>query len=676
MSKASFYIRLALSNIRKNGKFYIPYILTGAGTSMMLYIMLCLVSDEALKGSFAGNTVITFLMMGSFIVAFFSAILLFYSNGFLMKRRKKELGLFHILGMEKGHLAMVQFFETLIIAVISLGIGIGCGALFSKLMLLLLGKIVKIKIVLEFSFNVFSAAITAAVFLGIYLLTLIYNVVQIGRTSPIDLLKSENVGQREPKSKLLLVIIGVLSLGGGYTIALTVKSPLSAIALFFLAVILVIIGTYCLFMAGSIAVLKSLRRNKSYYYKTNHFLGVSGMIYRMKQNAAGLASICILSTMVLVMVSSTVALNVGMVDILNKRYPRDINIHLADTSENTPEIVENVIIESVGEHGMEVQDMIRMTVLNIGANITDEGFDYTLENAYESYDIASLYFMTDKEYSRISGQTVTLSDGEVWCKRQDTPEKTEFSMFGRNFKIVNEAPDFPIIGDSAAFIAGKYAFVVTEADFDFINQRQRKEYEHYSDVETYVFFNLSGSEEEIESYYDYLLDIDEIDFSTRISEALTALDTDEEGYEYMRFESRAENAEDMYSLYGSLLFLGIFLGTMFLMATILIIYYKQITEGYEDQYRFEVMQKVGLSEREVRKTIHSQVLTVFFLPLVTACVHIAFAFSIIQKLMSALMFTNVKLYILCVVATIAVFALVYAAVYAVTSRVYYKIVSR
>ncbi|NCB51035.1 MAG: ABC transporter permease [Clostridia bacterium] len=665
MNKRAFYFRLALSNIRKNRKFYAPYILTGVGTAAMLYIMAYLTSHRDLRQLPGSASVEAFLTFGSVIIGIFAAIFLFYTNSFLMKQRKKEFGLYCVLGMEKRHLGLVQFHETLIVAFLSVSAGVACGILFSKLVLLLLCRIVRFEIPMGFTVSGIGIAVVAAFFLAVYFIILLFNLIHIARVSPAELMRESRSGQREPKTKWPFTVLGLLSLGGGYGIALTVKSPLSAIFLFFIAVLLVIIGTYCLFTSGSIAVLKTLRRNKRYYYQTRHFTNVSGMLYRMKQNAVGLGNICILSTMVLVMVSTTVALNIGMEDILNTRYPADISVSYSDPGKGVVEAAAERIRSLADENDVSITSILQENSVTILVRETENGFqtgdtDYYIDDS----DIANLCFLTTDEYERNTGNGIELGENEALAYSKGYTVPKTFTLMDRTFTVREVLDENPASGKMGARIGKVYFFVVSPETFQFLSGNAAEESVIYVDVDAdndtqIAFFSAIVSE---------------------LAEKVTGSYINESGetvaieYSVMYGESRAQGSADFYSLYGGFLFLGIFLGLMFIMATILIIYYKQITEGYSDKERFRIMQQVGMSEREVKTSIRSQVLTVFFLPLLTAAVHVAFAFRIIVMLLAVLNLTNVSLFAWCTLGTFAVFALLYAAVYAVTAREYYRIV--
>lgn len=667
MNKGALYPRLAFQNIRNNRKFYIPYILTGMGVSMMLYIMLFLMNNEGLSGSFGGRTLIYFLTLGSVIIGIFSVVILFYTNSFLMKRRKNELGLFIILGMEKRHLGGVQFFESLYVGLVSIAGGLGLGIAFSKLTLSLLTKLAHFNSPLVFSVDLKTLLTTLGIFAAIYFLIFLYNLTVVGRAKPIELLKGGQVGEKEPKSKWVLTVIGILALAGGYGIAVLVKSPLAAIFLFFIAVILVILGTYLLFTTGSITVLKALKNNKRYYYKTSHFIGISGMIYRMKANAVGLANICILSTMVLVMVSSTVTLNMGVEDLLNTRYPADIVVNYSSPSSNVLPASLETIESLAGERGIELSKLDYSLNISLAVPYSDGVFDNSASTT--SYDAASVVTVVSaSEYARTTGGG-SPAEGEALASYGGLSLPEEFDLLGLRLRRSGAAEDFPVENEMEEYMNGYVRLVLSDADYEKLISIFKAANEGYSGELLLLYIDADLPNAEMQ------------EFSQDVMEALSENVSGENGesgsYEYssMYTQCRADDEEDSYSAFGGLLFLGLSLGILFMMATILIIYYKQITEGYNDRERFIIMQKVGLSRSEIKKSIRGQILTVFFLPLIVAVLHLCFAFSIISKLLAMFQMTNVSLFVLCTAGTIGVFAVFYFIVYALTAREYYKIIS-
>lgn len=675
--RSSLFPKLALQNIGKNRRFYFPYLLTGIFTIAMFYNMCFLTSSKDLSKIPGFDSLRLILALGTTIVGIFSVVFLIYTNSFLMKRRNKELGLYNILGMEKRHIAVVLFFESVFTCIGTIVLGLAFGMLVSKLILLILCKMLFFKVDFGFSVSRWSITTTTMLFAATYLVTLLFNLMRIRLSKPIELLHGDKAGEKEPKVKWILVIIGTAALGTGYYMAQTIKSPLEALLWFFVAVILVMLGTYCLFTAGSIALLKLLRKNKRYYYKTRHFTAVSGMMYRMKQNAVGLANICILSTMVLVMVSTTVSLYVGVDNALKIRYPADISLTLNVEDKNTTkEQLYDGAMKAVEESGLKVNDLIQYTSLGFaaiidGSNLKIEGNNYT-----GSVDaVAQVVVLTGDEYKNITGKDLSLKKDQVIAYSLRNRYDWKKLTLGETDYVVKEwLEDFPVEAIYNAYVLDVFYIIVdSQETMDSIYKKQLQVYgDNASTIKWYMQFNLDGTDEEIVKCYE------DMEKATRTTYEYMGEDENgnkvaKTGYKYY-VECRQAEKQAFYAVYGGLLFIGIFLGLLFLMATVLIIYYKQISEGYEDKEHFEIMQKVGMSHDEVKGSIRSQVLTVFFLPLVTAFIHLAFAFKMITKMLAIFNLNDVKLFVICTLVTIGIFAAVYAIIYAFTARVYYKIV--
>jgi len=653
-----FYNKLAFNNIKRNSKAYVPYILTCIGTIMMFYNMVFLsVVDEF--GYVSGSRSLRIILrMGTVVVGIFSVIFLFYTNSFLIKQRKKEFGLFNVLGMEKKHIARVMLCETLMIGILSIVTGLFLGILFSKLMILLLLKIISFKINIGFEVPTEAVIATLILFIGIFAVNLAYNLIQVYRTKLVELLASAHLGEKEPKTKWLMTIIGVICLVAGYYIAVTTEAPLEALHLFFIAVIFVIIGTYCLFTAGSIALLKMLKKNKKYYYKANHFTAVSGMIYRMKQNAVGLANICILSTAVIVMLSTTFSLYIGMEDVLRFRYPRDIIIIAKNVSEEQMQKMNELIETHVEKSGVIQKNT--MYYRSMDFVVLKKGTEYIADykSTYNTNDIANFFFITQDDYNRIKNTSVSLEDNELllFVMRGKIPgDKISFN--GLEMSIKERLSSFITVDRTTSVLAQDYYAVV-------------KDVEAIKRVHNALF----GEGDMGELSYWYGFDTDE-DKDAEIQLAVSLWDSVKQVFKDVYLEGPELEREAFYTLYGGLFYLGIFLGLLFIMATVLIIYYKQLAEGIDDRNRFIIMQKVGMSHSEVKKSIRSQVLTVFFLPIGAAVVHLAFAFKVITKLLMIFNLNNVALYAGCTLLTIFAFVVFYAIVYALTSRTYYRIIS-
>ena len=656
-----FYPKLAASNIKKNGKAYFPYIITAIITVAVFYIMRSLSLNPGIKDLTRGSEFIGEMMgFGCWIVGFFALIFLFYTNGFLMKRRRREFGLFNILGMEKRHISKVVALESIYILLISLLFGLGLGIALDKLMFLCIAKVVRADVVFGFFISPEAIINTLLLFAVIFLLVFLNSLRNIHLSKPIELLQSKSTGEREPRARLIIAILGILCLAGGYYISVTTKDIMTAITLFFVAVILVIIGTYLIFTAGSITLLKLLRKNKRYYYKTKHFLSVSGMIYRMKQNAVGLANICVLSTFVLVMLSSTTALMIGEDDALKSRFPYEVSFQASQ--EEALDSFSESFEKAVTNAGLTVTNKEFSKELSFAALERENYFEVTSEQRFEDYNrLNNLCFITIDEYNRLTGERKTLKENEILIfSDPDGYNYDTLGIFDREYSIKETVPKFSLVG-SAIISSYTYRYIVLPSDeeLNYICERQQEIYGDYANGLSYNFgIDFDGSDDEKLDVYNKAV---EIAGNTGSSYSIS---------------SRTAGKESLFPMSASFFFLGIFLGTLFIMATILIIYYKQISEGYEDKERYEIMQKVGVSRREIKKSIHSQILTVFFLPLITAGIHTAFAFPIINRLLLMFEQTNSTLSAVCTLICFAAFAVLYAIIYAVTARSYYKIVSR
>lgn len=655
--RKGLFARLALTGIRKNGKIYYPYMLTAVVTTAMLYIMASLKKNPELEGSTLGFS----LSLGLFVTTVFAFIFLFYTNSFLMKRRKKEFGLYMVLGMERKHLARVIWWETAFLWLVSLGAGLGLGVLLDKLMHLALGKLLGKSVALGFYVSGEVLWLTTFLISLVFALTLLNAIRQVWRADPIELLHGGSVGEKEPRNKWVLTLLGVVCLGAGYWLSIMVKDSATMIFVFFFAVLLVIAGTYLLFTSGSITVLKLLKRSRRYYYQPSHFISVSGMVYRMKQNAVGLANICILLTMVLVMVFSTTSLWWSMEDILNQQLRGDISI---DTLENAPDDLLDVVDQELDRDGLKRGDTVAYRFLSFTA--FQNGDAYTAE-AVAGNDLmlvrtpAVLYLLPLEDYNRSFGQSETLEENQILLEdyRNSHPEDT-LTLFDRTFTVKKRIADQLDTGSALVSMYNTCFLVVKDMDVvRWAFQRQQETYrENASSIRTTLWLSLPGA-----------TDRQIVDAADRLMKRL------DENMGLRHIRSRPALWNDELELYGGLLFVGLFLSVLFLMAMVLIMYYKQITEGYEDRERYRIMRKVGLSQAEIRRSVSSQIVWVFFLPLAAAALHIAAAFPGIVTMMRALAMTNVKLMALCTLGSVTLFALLYGGVYLFTSRVYEKIVS-
>lgn len=666
--------KLAVVNIKKNRQTYIPYILACLFDVAMLYMMLFINNNTGMESIRHSADVLMLTGMGVGVIIIFSFIFLLYSNSFLMKRRQKELGLYNILGLEKKHISIIMILETIISSLISLIGGILVGILGSKLALLLLLKLIKVPAAFGFEISIPAIRICMEVYGVIFVLILLVNVRKVYKAKPIELLHGQNAGEKEPKAKWLMALAGFVCLFAGYYIAITTESPLSALALFFVAVLLVMAGTYLLFTAGSIVLLKILRWNKKFYYKTKNFTAVSGMIYRMKQNAVGLASICILSTGVLLMLSTTVCLNSGIEDILNLRCPSDISVlYEAKTFEelkNTKDKFLNAI------EGQADYDKINCEISFSSTLVEDkDGSLIFLASDGSSFNelqakLVSLTVIPKEEYEQISGTEISLEPGQVLAYSDGKAGGSSLEIHHNVYQVKEWLKDYEYVGDNFTSFSS-LKLIVNDEDFQKIYEEQSQVYAGRASLMGLEFdIYLNGTEQEKESTAGKLRDLSQSFYEQQKENG--TLKTDSLHMSSIRYELR----DSFYSMFGGILFLGIFLGLLFLMGAAMIIYYKQISEGYEDKARFEIMQKVGMTHKEVKSSIHRQILMVFFLPLGMAAIHIAMAFPMVKRLLALFSMTNIGLFAGCTIVTILVFTVIYGIIYGLTARLYYKIVER
>ena len=667
------FSRLAKQNIRNNKSTYIPYIITCIFCIAMIYMMEflrdCPTLDQAVRQA---DEVRMIVFTGEIVVEIFCIIFLIYSNSFLMKRRQKEIGLYNILGLERNHIGIVMFLETIITSIGSLAGGIAAGIIGSKLALLFLLKLLHIPSVLGFYISVKGIFTCLFMFGIIFLMILFLNLAKIHLSRPVKLLRGNNTGEKEPVAKWLMALIGFICLGAGYYLAVTTESPIKAITIFLLAVILVMAGTYLLFTAGSIVILKFLRRRKSFYYRTGNFISISGMLYRMKQNAIGLASICILSTGVLLMIAMTVSIYFGMNDIMLNRYPYDVDMSVTSISEEECQTAIEAFEKAIADNKVPVEKSVEEIYLDIVCSKNGDQILIKPANTIRNSDSVLVLSLLDQaEYERLTGISANLNDGEIFAWYPSAVQKDSVTVDETEFTVKKWLDKNPLTcGEDA--VSDNAVLVVTDEDFKKFDEMRTEMYKGVSsapageDLTLHLGLDITGSE------------TDKIDFGTPVMEVVKDLKKNGGLSENSWITSgiRQQEYESYYADNGSLLFIGIFLGSLFLMGTAMIIYYKQISEGYEDQKRFEIMQKVGLSRREVRSSVRRQILMVFFLPLLMAMLHITMAFPMIRRMLLLFGMTNTKLFIGCTAGTVLIFAVVYGLIYLMTARSYYHIVER
>lgn len=666
--KLGFYPKLAFDAIRKNKRMYFPYLLTGAVMVMMYYILRFLQDSPALLSMEGGTTLRYLLPLGCFVIAFFSLLFLFYTNSFLIRQRYREFGLYNILGMDKGNISRLLLWETVYAAVVAILAGLFLGMALSKAAELVLLNLLDLEISFSLTVSVASLRETALLYGVIYLLLLANSLVKIRRSRPLELMRSANVGEQPPKCNWLLALLGLVLLSWAYYLAVSIEEPTAALLLFFVAVLMVIGGTYLLFIAGSVAFCRLLQKNKG-YYKANHFVSVSSMVYRMKRNGAGLASICILLTMVLVMLSSTSSLYFGEEDALNNRYPHGINIEATFGSlDGIGDSTLEPLREGLASCAPAGTDLTGTRYAVAPGQFTEEGIilDYT-QVANVDYDrVGYLYVISLADYNAMMGESKTLAPQEclLYSGKLDLAWSSFTMEFGEAYQVKERLTAFQEDGAALAMTMPSVYLVVPDMAVFSAPVSGMKNSAGYLLVEFkwLLGFDCGSAQQELAA-------------RDGVSDLLHGLLADNPDSRSIYVESRESNRSAFYEMYGSLFFLGIMLSIVFLMAAVLIIYYKQISEGYEDQGRFAIMQKVGMTKTDIRRSINSQMLTVFFLPLVLAGLHLAFAFPFISKILTMFAFDDTLLNICVCLACYGVFGLFYTIVYKITSGSYYAIVS-
>lgn len=667
--RSIFTIKLAISNLGKNRKFYLPYILASIIMISIFYIMGFLSGNEGLSKFQGAESVQLLLWLGTVIVGIFSLVFIFYINNFLMKQRSKEFGLYNMLGMEKRHLARVLFAESMITSFVSIVSGIGIGVLFSKLILMIMAKVLELGSPLSFVVSTDSIKLTAGLFIVLFTAVLMKNIISISLSKPVEMLKGGSAPEKEPRARWILSIIGAICMISGYVISIKIKYPLAALMLFFVAVILVMIGTYLLFTTVSISMLKLMKRNKSLYYRKSNFTTISGMLFRMKQNAVGMANICILSTMVIIIISVSVSLKVGIDAVIDKIVPNDFvmstSLNLDDENHNEMSIPSNKAMDDELEI---VKDKLKK--LNVESKNERA---YLIHNFEVNYNkkIQSLNFKTSgmnqylnvisaEQYQRYTGKKLSIDSNEAISIGSSFDKK--INIAGKDFEIRNS--NLKGLPSNISQLFDEFTLVVKDEKTIEGFIEKAKATGHYKG--THLYFTADFKKEP------------NLDFN-KFNELLGDYMVEREKPMNLGMASIATRAEINALFKGmtnGFLFLGIFLGIVFTFAAALIVYYKQISEGYYDKDKFEIMQKVGMSERDVKHSIRKQIMVVFFAPLLIALCHVAGAFNMIRLMLRLFAVDNLKLLIECTAVSALGFALIYALVFAFTAREYYQVVRR
>ena len=665
-----FYSKFALNNLVKNKRFIVPYVLSTIFTIMSFYILSSLAFGDNLNklpnGIEATKQV---LSLGIIVIAIFSTIFLFYTYSFLVKRRVKEFGLYAVLGMTKKQIAKILVLETIFIAVTTLVVGIGLGILFDKLMLLILLKLFSATVTFGFSITPIAVVFSVLLFGGIFFLLLLYTVIKIARLRIVALLKDENKGEKEPKSRWILAIIGLGLIGYGYYTAQTVQNPIKAITVFFFAVIAVIIGTYLVFMAVSITVLKIMKNNKNFYYKPKNFISVSGLLYRMKRNAVGLANICILSTMVLVTMGSTSALYAGMEKSYNERFPRQLMVAGYNSTSEKLKKIENNAKLSAKEAGTEVEDMVSYSSLPMVGRLVEDKFNFESNVGVDLSNVKMIVILELKDYNKTANKNKTLESNEILLHidKKGNYNHNSISLNGSDYKIKEKLSEFPgTIGSDTANIIDTYYVVVK--DEKEVTKLATKLTELSSKELEKRGISIESGTPTLQNYAAF--NIKDITKEAKVIENFKKL---EEG-ESVSIEGKDENKLTFRGVFASFLFIGVFISLIFVTSQVVIMYYKQISEGYEDKGNFEIMRKVGITDKQIKQSIRSQVLLIFFSPLIIATLHTIVAYPFIEKILRLFLITDNSIFLQALAVTIVVFAIFYLIVYAITSKIYYRII--
>lgn len=678
MREKTLYARLAWTGMRKNRRLYLPYLLSCAGMVLMFYILMGLSGSPVLEHMSGGGSSAIILRLGTVVIAVFALIFLFYTHSFLIRRREREFGLYNVLGMGKGNIARILLWETVITYGLTTGTGLLLGMVLYKLAELGMVRLLQVPVTYTLTVSVSSLLAAAALFAAIHTLILLNGLRQLHGVSAVGLLRSESVGEKPPKAQWVLTAAGAVLLAGAYWLAVSIREPLAALLWFFAAVLMVIAATYLLFISGSVTLCRGLQRNKKYYYRPQHFVSVASMTYRMKRNGAGLASVCILATMVLVMISSTTCLYVGQEDAVNARYPRDMDVTVYGRSDHP-------LDEAEAE---QLRQGVESTVFNFGGQTSNvatyreisvsglpDGGDLRLGNAgasaADSTHVIHIYFVPLEEYNAVTGQSLTLEDGQVYVAALRTEFHSDtLSIDGGMTRHVMKREIPALVGAAVADITPSLTVVVPDFE-QFVPELQSyltNKYGWYPTATWHYAFdtdlpenqqgNIDGTTPNLKDALDDYLSGVSSDWDVGVS-----------------VESKAANRADFYGMYGGLFFLGIMLSIVFIFAAVAILYYKQLSEGYEDQSRFDIMQKVGMTKQDIRRSINSQLLTVFYLPLLMAGLHLCFAFPFIHKLLMLFNLDNRGLLVGTTAVSFAVFAALYALVYKLTGNAYYHIVA-
>lgn len=667
------YRKFAIQNIKNNKTLYIPYIITSSITIFMFYIFLAIQNNQDILQSRGGAYIKMVLDLGTYIIGIFSVIFLIYTNKFLVRNRDRELGLINMLGVDKKGISKIMIYENVILTIINLVIGIFSSLIFSTAIFLLISRFMSLKITEYIYIDFASIVKTILVYLVIFLVVLIGNIIRVRKLKPLELLKESEKGEKEPKANIILTIIGIGCMVTGYVLAQNTKNVMDAIVFFFIAVILVIIGTYLLFTTVSIAILKILKRNKKTYYKSKNMTFISSMLFRMKQNGVSLANICIISTMVLVMLVTTTALFIGGEDVINSFYPSDVDIRYDEIDEEKEKIVEEIVKKNTENKKVEIKDYYNISQYDITTVKTGSGnFKKTNDGNFSDIRNLQLFSIYDLEdYNKITGEKIDLKDNEILLYQNKENDLDNFKIDNVNFKVkenIREIDDHfkkrEMSTFSIATIIVKDKEKVYEETRKDLNLNNEKEKLMVMGTST-IYFNISGDKEEIKS-------------------AIANIDRDlyekyglyEDGFRVFNLDNKFKGEESFKGMHTGIYLVTILLSLVFIVAMIMIIYYKQISEGLEDTKNIGILNKIGMSKKEIKRNIGKQTRAIFFTPLIISIVHLIGATNLIYNLMNVILVANKEVFIKAEIITVVVYVVFYIVVYKFSSIAYYSVINK
>lgn len=651
----NFYIRLAVSNIKKNKPVYYPFFLTNILSVMIFYVMAS-IQNQTIIATLPGSYIfVQFLKVGVVMTGMFAGVFLLYTNGLLIRQRKKELGLYTIFGLEKKHIAKVLILESMLLTTAGLVAGIVLGIVLGKLFFLVLLKLLHLDSGLTFQFLTEALVQTGICFIVIGVFILFYNLFSVMKAKPVELLYAAHKGDNYHSFVWVKALLGIICIGGAYALIFTTPSPIDIIGRFFPIALLILSGTLFFFSSCSVVLLQALKKNDSYYYKPENFISVSGLIYRLKQNAKGLSNICILSTVVMVIATTTLALYVGQKEMISFRFPMETKISVSDIADGQPTLPQ-LVHQTADQYDVTISREADYKVTYISGVYENNTVSVYQPDIYPPDITCGVYLITWEDYSRIEENAEPLGTDEVlvFSSSRDLGV-SEVNFDSLKYRVKNELSEFAIQNKSILSSETRYFFICpTQKDID------------------NILAELSPAENKFNQTYCMMFDVADTngtDFNAVLQNQLVS---NYAGAKYENAES--ERQSDNYT-YGGFLFIGLLLSLLFMVFLTLVIYYKQITEGYSDRYNFEVMQKVGLDRSEVSAIVHKEIRTMFFLPLLIAVIHLAVSLYAVAMLLSTLGLTNILVLLLCAISISLLFVAIYIVMYFSTARTYYRIVT-